>query len=139
VIQGGPRDVVVLELAEALFVTLPVALARTSLRPLLSREDLQRVKEALRKDPTPSEGVWLKRRKEAQVKISDGDPLRLAEVVRDGALRERRLIAKGNGSQLSPGERALYRKARSLLSGEISLVNGLGSIDAEAWIDQQLG
>src|SRR6516164_9392964 len=137
-IQGVAREVVVLEVAEALFVTLPVTLAQTSLRPLLSRADLRRVEGALREDPTPTTDGWLKRRKEAEVKIAGGDPLRLAEVVRDCALRERRLTAKGKGSYLSAGERALYRKARKLLSGEISLAHGFESIEAEAWIDKQL-
>jgi RNA polymerase-interacting CarD/CdnL/TRCF family regulator len=72
------------------------------------------------------------------VKIAGGDPLRLAEVVRDCALRERRMIAK-SGSRLSPAENDLYKKARRLLAGEISLAHGLESTEADAWIDQQLG
>ena len=72
------------------------------------------------------------------MKLAGGDPLRLAEVVRDGALRERRLIAKHNGSQLSTGERDLYLRARRLLSGEISLAHGLDPVQADAWIEDQL-
>jgi RNA polymerase-interacting CarD/CdnL/TRCF family regulator len=71
--------------------------------------------------------------------MAGGDPLRLAEVVLDGALRERRMRAKGNGSQLSAGEKAIYTKARRLLSDEIGLAHGLKPIEADAWIDQQLG
>ena len=102
-------------------VTLPVDRARELLRPLLSEADLRRVQETLREDHTLSEDVWLKRRKDTQVKLAGGEPLGLAEVVRDGALRERRLIAKRNGSQLSPSERDLYMRARRLLSGERTL------------------
>jgi RNA polymerase-interacting CarD/CdnL/TRCF family regulator len=54
------------------------------------------------------------------------------------ALRERRLIAKHNGSQLSPGERDLYIRARRLLSAEIGLAHGLDPVDADAWIEGQL-
>ena len=72
------------------------------------------------------------------MKLSGGDPLGLAEVVRDGALRERRLIAKRTGSQLSPSERDLYMRARRLLSGAIGLAHGLEPAEADAWIEEQL-
>jgi RNA polymerase-interacting CarD/CdnL/TRCF family regulator len=70
--------------------------------------------------------------------VAGGDPLGLAEVVRDGARRQRRLIAKRNGSQLSPSERDLYIRARKLLSGEIGVVQGLEPAEADAWIEEQL-
>ncbi len=119
-------------------MTLPMERARELLRPLLSETDLGRVQERLREEHTPSELVWLKRRKDTQMKVAGGDPLRLAEVVRDGAPRERRLIAKSSGSQLSTSERALYPKARRLLSGEIGLAHGLKPAEADAWIEEQL-
>ena len=98
------REVLVLALADGLTVTLPIERARELLRPLLSETELRRVQETLRHDHAPSDDAWLKRRKDTQTKLAGGDPLGLAEVVRDGALRERRLIAKGNGSHLSPSE-----------------------------------
>jgi CarD family transcriptional regulator len=138
-VLGVKREVVVLDLADGLLVTLPVDLAQTSLRPLLSEADLRLVQKTLREERPVSDDLWLKRRKDAEGKIADGDPLGLAEVVRDGALRQRRLREKGNGSALSAGERSIYMKARRLLSGEIGLAHGLGPVEADAWIDQQLG
>lgn len=137
VVLGAAQEILVLELADGLSVTLPVERARELLRPLLSEADLRRVQETLRKDHTLSEDVWLKRRKDTQVKVAGGDPLGLAEVVRDCARREQRLIAKHTGSRLSPSERALYLRARRLLSGEIGLVRGLGPAEADAWIEEQ--
>ena len=137
-VQGAMQEVLVVELPEGLSVTLPIERARGLLRPLLSETDLGRVQETLREDHAPSSDVWLKRRKDTQVKLAGGDPLGLAEVVRDGALRERRLVAKHNGSQLSTGERDLYRRARRLLSAEIGLAHGLDPVDADAWIEEQL-
>jgi RNA polymerase-interacting CarD/CdnL/TRCF family regulator len=64
--------------------------------------------------------------------------LGLAEVVRDCARREQRLIAKGAGSRLSPSENDLYKRARRLLSGEIGLARGLEPAEADAWIEEQL-
>jgi len=138
-VQGIEREVVVLGLADGLSVTLPVDLARTQLRPLLSEAALLQVQETLRDDRPLSEDAWLKRRKDAEVKLAGGDPLGLAEVVRDGALRERRLREKGSGTMLSAGERSIYMKARRLLSGEIGFAHGLEPVEADAWIDRQLG
>ena len=138
VVLGAVQEILVLELADGLSVTLPVKRARGLLRPLLSEVDLRRVQETLREDDTPSDDVWLKRRKDTQVKVAGGDPLGLAEVVRDGARRERRLIAKRTGSQLSPSERDLYIRARRLLSDEIGVAHGLEPAEADAWIEEQL-
>ncbi len=138
VVLGAVQEILVLELADGLSVTLPVKRARGLLRPLLSEVDLRRVQETLREDDTLSDDVWLKRRKDTQVKVAGGDPLGLAEVVRDGARRERRLIAKRTGSQLSPSERDLYVRARRLLSGEIGMAHGLEPAEADAWIEEQL-
>src|SRR5262245_2909892 len=138
-VLGDVREVVVLDLVDGLSVTLPVEHARKVLRPLLSEADLHLVQKTLRENHPLCEEVWVKRRKDAQMKMAGGDPVELAELVRDCALRERRLRAKGNGSLLSAGERAIYMKARGLLSGEIGLANGLGPVEADAWIDQQLG
>jgi len=138
VILGAAQEVLVLELAGGLSVTLPVERARELLRPLLSKADLRRVQETLREDHTLSQDVWTKRRKDTQAKLKDGDPFGLAEVVRDGARREQRLIAKHSGSQLSPSERDLYKRARRLLSAEISLARDLEPAEADAWIEEQL-
>ena len=137
-VLGAAQEILVLELAGGLSVTLPVERARELLRPLLSEGDLRRVQKALREDHTPSDDVWLKRRKDTQVKVKGGDPLGLAEVVRDGARREQRLIATHAGSGLSTSERDLYTRARKLLSDEIGLARGLESAAADAWIEEQL-
>jgi CarD family transcriptional regulator len=138
VVLGAAQEIVVLELADGLSVTLPVERARELLRPLLSEADLRRVQLTLREQHTLSEDVWLKRRKDTQVKLAGGDPLGLAEVVRDCVHRQQRLIAKRTGSQLSSSERDLYTRARRLLSAEIGLARGLEPADADAWIEEQL-
>jgi CarD family transcriptional regulator len=135
---GAAQEILVLELADGLSVTLPVERARELLRPLLSDADLRRVQQALREQHTLNEDAWLKRRKDAQVKLAGGDPLGLAEVVRDCARRQQRLIAKRTGSQLSPSERDFYARARRLLSAEIGLARGLEPAAADAWIEEQL-
>jgi CarD family transcriptional regulator len=135
---GAAQEILVLELADGLSVTLPVERARELLRPLLSEADLRRVQQALREQHTLNEDAWLKRRKDTQVKLAGGDPLGLAEVVRDCTRRQQRLIAKRTGSQLSPSERDFYARARRLLSAEIGLARGLEPAAADAWIEEQL-
>lgn len=135
---GDVREVVVLELVDGLSVTLPIEQARKALRPLLSDRDLRMVQKTLRESHPRCEEPWAKRRQAAQEKMAGGDPLGLAEVVRDGALRERKIRAKGKSYLLSATEKAVYTKARRLLAGEIGLANGLERAEADAWIEQQL-
>ncbi len=68
---------------------------------------------------------------------SEADMSRVQKTL-DAARREWTLPAKGNKSQLSPGERELFVKARQLLSNEIALACGVEPAEANAWIDGQL-
>jgi CarD family transcriptional regulator len=137
-ISGGDQEVVVLELEHGLTVTLPLERARQLLRPPADAADMLRVQATLQEPGTLSDDVWLQRKKEAQAKLKSGDPVELAEVVRDGAQRARALAARPSKSQLSPGEKDLYLHARRLLSEEIHVVRGGAEADADAWIEEQL-
>ena len=140
VVLGSEQEVVVLALADGLSVTLPMQLARELLRPLVSEAGLHRVQETLREDGALSGDVWLKRVKQVQAKLRGGDPLELAEIVRDGArrARARARTANGTNSKLSLSEKGFCVKARQRLSGEIGLARGLDRAEVDAWIDQQL-
>ena len=137
-VDGAEREIVVLDLANDLSVTLQVENAHELLRPVLGEAGLKRVQETLREDGVWSAEVWSTRLKDAEAKLRRGDPLELAEILRDGAWRERTLTAKGTPTQLSTSEKGLCRKARELLSGEIGFARGLDPTVAEAWIDEQL-
>jgi CarD family transcriptional regulator len=137
VVSGATREVVVLDLADGLTVTLPLERAQEQLRPLANEADVRKVKETLRAEAVLSEEPWLKRQRDTQAKLASGNPIELAEVVRDGAWRERALGAKGK-SQLSGSEKQTFIRARQLLADEIALAQGIPAPDAEAWIDEQL-
>lgn len=137
-ILGTAREVVVIELEGALTATLPLELAQTQLRPLASGADLRRVREALRDDGQLNVDPWLSRRRETLEKLTGGNPVQLAEIVSEGAQRERLRAAKGSKPQLSPGEREIFSKARRLLSGEIALALGIQPAAADGWIDKHL-
>jgi CarD family transcriptional regulator len=138
VVLGKRQEVVVLALAGGLSVELPMERAHELLRPLASEADMSRVQQTLSAVQVVCGDPWLKRRRDSQAKLTGGDPVELAEIIRDSARRECRLPAKGTKSQLSPGEKELFAKARQLLSNEIALVRGVEPAEANAWIDEQL-
>jgi CarD family transcriptional regulator len=132
--KGTARiEVVVLELAGTLTVTLPLTLAQETLRPLANERELTSVQKTLRRAPPASELVWLKRHKLTRAKLATGEPIGLAEVISDGAQRNH-----GATAGLSVSERELYMKARRLLADEIGLARGIQASQAEDWIADQL-
>ena len=137
VVLGAEVELVELELADGLTVTLPIGRAQEQLRPLASESDLRQVQETLREAHALSADSWTKRRDWARKKLADGDPLGLAEVVRDGARRKEARSAKGN-LKLSTSEQGLSDKARRLLSAEVAFARGIRPAEANAWIDEQL-
>jgi CarD family transcriptional regulator len=136
-VLGEVEEVVVLELEE-LTVTLPLALARTQLRPLATDTELRGVREALRSDSALSPSNWLSRRTETVSKLSGGTPVELAQIVGEGAQRERLRRASGGKAQLSSSEREIFTKARRLLAHEIALALDINVAAADEWIDRHL-
>ena len=137
-ILGVEQEFVVLELATGLRVTLPIQRARERLRPLVCEADLRRVQQRLREDGEDDERGWLKRLKQGQAKLASGDPLELAEVVRDGMRRDRSPDTTDSRPKLSISERRLYEQARQLLAREIGSARGLEQVEADAWIEDQV-
>jgi CarD family transcriptional regulator len=137
--RGELREVVVLEFAEGLSVTLPLERALECVRALSSEAELVHVGRTLGEEDVFSEEVWQKRLKLTKEKVSAGAALGLAEVVRDGLRRDQKTSARGEAIRLSLSERQLYLKARRLLADEISASRGVESSEADAWISDQLG
>jgi RNA polymerase-interacting CarD/CdnL/TRCF family regulator len=133
---GG--EVVELEFGQDLSVTLPVERALETLRPLAGKKMLDSVRATLRATDTGEDIVWQKRLKLTQAKVAGGQPLELAEVVRDAVHREQATTARGEGIRLSLSERNLYLKARQLLAEEIGLARGIDFTEADDWIGAQL-
>ena len=134
----GGQDTVVLEFAQDLSVTLPLERALTNLRPLADEAKLNSIRKTLRSKEDTSDVVWQKRLKQTQAKVAGGEPLGLAEVVRDAVQRERGTTSRGEAIKLSLSERNLYLKARQLLAEEIGLARGIDPAEADEWIAEQL-
>jgi CarD family transcriptional regulator len=111
--QGAAGELVVLELGEGLTVTLPLERAREQLRPVASKADLSRVQDTLREERSLSFDPWLSRRREMLEKLAAGTLAGLAEIVSEGAQRERIRVANGSAPRLP-------------------------TTDADDWIEQQL-
>jgi CarD family transcriptional regulator len=137
-ISGVQQEVVVLELAHGLTITLPVERAHEQLRSLATEAEIGKVEATLREDRPLTTDPWLTRRQSALAKLAGGDPVELAEIVSDGAQRERLLRASGKGTRLSPGEREIFTRARELLCDEIARARGFDPGAADLWIDRQL-
>jgi CarD family transcriptional regulator, regulator of rRNA transcription len=138
VVGGEKRDTVVLELSDGLTVSLPIELAREQLREVSSEAQLRAVQNTLRQEPTTSSKPWIARQRDIQTKLSNGDALGLAEIVRDSAPRPSPADARKGKSQSATGEQRVFLKARKLLSSEIAQARGLDAAAAEEWIESQL-
>ena len=68
-----------------------------------------------------------------RAKLASGQAICLAEVISDGAHRQR-----GQAKRLSTNERELYLKARRFLADEIGHARGIDPAQAEDWITNQL-
>lgn len=137
VVLGTRQEVIVLALAGGLRVELPLQRARELLRPLANESDLTRVRKALRTDQPLSGDTWLKRKKESLSTFNDGDPIGLADIIRNSARRQASPSSKGSPPK-SLWERELAAKARALLSTEIAFVREIEPEEANSWIDRQL-
>ena len=134
----GAEPIVVLEFEEGLRVTLPLERARLAVRPVASEAELQVVQRTLRGEgQVADQESWAKRFRSTQLKVSAGELVGVAEVVRDGIQREREHGARA-GSALAPGQRTLYLKARRLLASEIAAARGIDPADADDWINAQV-
>jgi CarD family transcriptional regulator len=139
VILGTRQEVIQLELSGGLRIELPLERAQGLLRPLATESDLDRVQEVLRADQTVSSGTWLKRKKDSLARLNDGDPIGLAQIIRDGAPRDPARNPNGAKAPRSLWERELATRARGLLSTEIALAREIEPEEANSWIDRQLG
>jgi RNA polymerase-interacting CarD/CdnL/TRCF family regulator len=117
-------------------VTLPLARAHDALRRVCGEPELEEVRQTLAAAAPPSVDRWSRRHRVDQEKLAAGLLDGLAEIVRDGLQRERRLAS--GGRPVAPSENQRYRQARKLLAAEIAACRGIAAEAADAWIQQQV-
>lgn len=135
-VGGARREVIGIEFAGGLAVSLPIELAVSQLRPLATEAELQPVGSTLRQSRSGDDRRWLTRKNETLARLKDGSALDLAQVIRDTAPTSD--TARRSQSDAQTGERGAFLRARELLSDEIAHIRGLEPQQARDWIDAQL-
>ena len=128
-------ELLVLAFENGLTVTLPLERAQNALRSLSGEPELEEVQRTLGRDSPPATlEHWSRRHRNAQAKLVGGSIGGLAEIVRDGAHRERARLKGGT----APIRNQLYRQARKLLAAEVAAARGIELDAADAWIGRHI-
>ena len=132
-VSGKPRTYFKLRLPHGdLVIMVPVDGAEeVGLREVVSRGEVDKVIDLLHQDESPMPVLWTQRFKANLAKLISGDIYKVAEVVRDLSLRERRRA-------LSPGETRMLAKAREILISELTFAVDATEENAEAMLDEIL-
>ena len=109
--------------AEKMTLRVPVDKVKNSgLRRISSRDKMNTAMTTLRGRPRGKRTMWSRRAQEYEAKIHSGDPVSIAEVVRD-------LHRAAGQPDQSYSERQMYEAALERLAGELALVE---KIDRDA-------
>ncbi len=96
---------------------VPVGKAKISgLRRLSSRDRLKTAMSTLKSAPRVKRTMWSRRAQEYEAKINSGDPVSIAEVVRD-------LFRNSDQQEQSYSERQIYQSALDRLAREFAAVD----------------
>lgn len=132
-IKGVEREYLVLRVEQGdLTVRVPSTnVELVGVREVVGAEGLTEVFDVLRAPHTEEPTNWSRRYKANLEKLASGNPLKVAEVVRDLWRRDRE---RG----LSAGEKRMLTKARDILVGEVALAEASTKDDAEVLLDKVL-
>ena len=133
-IKGEDKTYLVLRIVAQndLVVRVPACnLDLVGVRDVVDQDGLERVFDVLREEHAEEPTNWSRRYKANLEKLASGNPLKVAEVVRDLWRRERE---RG----LSAGEKRMLAKARDILVGEVALAEKSTKDEAEILLDKVL-
>lgn len=98
------------------------------IRPVISREEIDRVFVVLREDSAPMSSNWNKRQRQNMDMMKSGDILKVAEVVRN-------LIRVDREKVLSNAEKKLLDNAKQILESELILAGGFAPEEADRLVE----
>jgi CarD family transcriptional regulator, regulator of rRNA transcription len=111
---------------------VPLGKAKVSgLRRLSSRKEMDVALATLRGRSRAKRTMWSRRAQEYQAKIASGDPVSIAEVVRD-------LFRNAGQPEQSYSERQIYQAALDRLVREIAAVEAIDELAATQRVEQAL-
>lgn len=118
---------------ERMRLKIPVMKAKTSgLRKLCSNKRLKDAIETLQGRSRVRRTMWSRRAQEYETKINSGDPVSIAEVLRD-------LKRSNDDSEQSYSERQIYQSALERLAREFAAIKGVTEIKATEQLEGILG
>ena len=116
---------------ERMMLRVPVAKAKISgLRKLSSRKIMESALVTLKGRSRVSRAMWNRRAQEYEAKINSGDPVSIAEVVRE--------LHKAEDAEQSYSERQMYRAALERLAREVAAIERIDEAEASRRLEQVL-
>ena len=133
-IDGSQQDFILINFKQdKMKLRIPKDKASNSgLRKLSNKNRLSKALEVLEEKPSIKKDMWIKRAKEYEKSINSGDPVLIAEVVRDLHKKEDSL------EQQSYSERQIYLTALNRLSNEYAAVQNLEKKSAKSKLEELL-
>ena len=117
---------------ERMTLRVPISKAKSSgLRRLSSRDRLESAMATLRSPAKVNRAMWSRRAQEYEAKINSGDPVSIAEVVRD-------LFRNSEQPEQSYSERQIYQSALSRLAREVAAVEKIDDKAAAERLEEVL-
>jgi CarD family transcriptional regulator len=101
------------------------------LRTICSREHMDKALKKLKGKAKAKKTMWSRRAQEYETKINSGDPVSIAEVVRD-------LYKLDENNEQSFSERQIYEMAFSRLAREVAVIEKIQPLDAEKKLDEMM-
>ena len=115
-----------------LIIRVPIdKLVEVGLRKISSKKIIEEVFGVLRLKPKVRRIMWSRRAQEYDSKIYSGDPIRIAEVIRD-------LFRKSNQPEQSYSERQMFQVALERLAREVAAVEKTDYFQATEKIENTL-
>ena len=132
-IAGMTLELIVIEFdKDRMILRVPVAKADDSgLRKLSSPDQMKSALKTLKGKSRVRRTMWSRRAQEYEAKINSGDPVAIAEVVRD-------LFRNANQPDQSYSERQLYQAALDRLAREFAAVEAIGEEEAAEKLEDML-
>ncbi|MDD7385209.1 MAG: CarD family transcriptional regulator [Actinomycetaceae bacterium] len=132
-IRGEKRQYATLKVLDSdLVIQVPIDNVNTvGIREVSDAEQLARVFAVLQQQDVEEPSNWSRRFKANNEKLTSGDVIKIAEVIRD-------LTRRDENKKLSAGEKRMLNQARQILASEVALARGLDEPGAETLLDHVL-
>lgn len=132
-IAGEKLELIIIEFdKDRMILRVPVAKASQSgLRRLSSPDQMKEALKTLKGKSRVRRTMWSRRAQEYEAKINSGDPVAIAEVVRD-------LFRNANQPDQSYSERQLYQAALDRLARELAAVEEIDEDAATVKLEKML-